>query len=160
MAAAKKPQASAAAKAATAPAAAARFVRLNVIATRVGGKVLPIDTPLELGVDIPAALAEARVAAGTAEWVLSSEISAAALRDAAIAVLERGRAMADQLIARLKAANGAELLEAAQFGQAAPSEEDEAAIAALRRALDDHEAALAAAVGSDAVDPGADPGAS
>lgn len=133
-----------------------RYIRLTGIAARSGGKTLPIDTALEIGVDIPASLADARLAEGSAEVVLPSSITATALREVLASAADKARLVIADLLARAAAAGDADLLELVEGFR--PGEGFEAEMGRFQDAVRDHAAALTLDASAPEPDPGAEPG--
>lgn len=126
----------------------ARFVRLTGIAARVDGKTLPIGKSLRVGVEIPEALAEARLAEGSAERVSASAITAEALREAAKALLVETRKSLESFGAAIDASSDGDLAELATGGLEALSDHER--LGALTAAFDDAVRAHRAAVETEA----------
>lgn len=158
MAAAKaQPKAQPAASPAEATGAGApRFVRLTGSGTYEGGKLLVVGKSLEIGAEISAGLAAARVAAETAEYVLGSAVTAHTLRTLVADVVSRMRAASDQLLAKVEAASDVELVEIAKIG-IEPEESDREAADALAAAIEAHAAAIEAEASGTAPLPNAEP---
>ncbi len=135
MAAAKK-------KASAADAEPVRFVRLLGIGAHAGGKALPIGKSLEIGVDIPEALAMARLEAETAEAVRGSAVTAQLLREAVAEMAARGRKALDLLLAQVEAAADADLADLVEHPELEPNEDDVAAAEAVKHLIGEHRAAL------------------
>lgn len=117
-----------------------RFVRLVGIAARSGGRLLAVGKMLEVGVDIPLALAEARLADQTAEAVLPATITGQALRDALKAGAAKARSVVDAFLAAAEAAGPGELLDLVEGFR--PDHGIEAEIEAVQAALRAHRAAF------------------
>lgn len=119
------------------------FVRLTGSGTYEGGKLLPVGKSLRVGVEISERLALHRIEAETAEAVLGTAVTAAALRSAAADILIRMREMLATAEARIEAASDAELADAARFDLEA-SDEARAASETLERAIAAHRDAVEA----------------
>ena len=151
--------AKAAPAAAPRPEPTGRFVRLTGVATRAGGKLLPIGKSLEIGVDIPEALALARLEARTAETVQGTAITAKVLRDAVARLLGKLRAESAELIERMNEADDRDLIDILRDDLLAPKPSDEtrgmadaieAAMAAHKAAIETEASAEGSGGGSDA----------
>lgn len=121
---------------------APRHVVLLGIASRAGGRLLPVGKPLLVGTDIPADLAQARLDARTAELVLGSTITARALREVVQAAAAKVRNLIDAFLAEVEAAGSADLPELIEGFRPDRGLEEEGAH--LREALAAHVLALRA----------------
>lgn len=120
------------------------YVRLLDIATRSGGVLLPVGKSLQVGVDIPEALAEARLAAGTAELVQGSAITAQKLRAALIEVMRHLRGRGEVVLAAAEGAGDADLLSIVEDSRFGADDETRLLAEALDEALDRHRVAIEA----------------
>ncbi len=133
-----------AAAAASPPEPTGRYVRLTGVATRAGGRLLPIGKSLEIGVDIPETLALARLDAGTAEVVQGTAITAKVLREAVARLLGKLRAESAELVARMDEADDRDLIGILRDDLLAPKLNDETRgmADAIEAAMTAHKAAI------------------
>lgn len=118
------------------------YVRLIGIGSRAGGVLLPIGKSLQVGVDIPEAMASARLADETAEIVTASAVSAQAVRDAFAAFAKHVQDETAKATAQVAVASDAELLEVASLDHFGSNEEGRRIADQLFEALRRHDAAI------------------
>lgn len=123
---------------------APKFVRLLGIATRSGGVLLPVGKSLEVGIQIPLALAEARLAEGTAEIVQGSAITAQVLRSALGEMVRHLRGLGEMALAAAEGASDAELLTVIETSRFDASDDTQRLAEALDEALHRHRLSIEA----------------